>query len=216
MEKKLVFSDSEDFKVGKKRTIKSQISDNTDKISGSSHKKNSSPSQDPTQDHTNGLISLQNNDIRALKSVTTLKSPKKNAKSISAFENILQGTADIIQKTRNSSYTGNSIPMEGTKARTSSKPKAVAAASSNGVDLSGVTLSKMLTSLVETRGFDALYLETNLRCFKFKPAIKSSLKVLRQPDMQWAKKKVEYLYLKSLKNSNRIIEEGKSVADSSS
>lgn len=45
------------------------------------------------------------------------------------------------------------------------------------VGLDGVTLSTMLTKLVETRGFEDLYAETNLRCFKVNPSIKSSLKV---------------------------------------
>ena len=116
------------------------------------------------------MISLRNNG---------LKYTEKDDNSITAFDNILQqGTADIIQKTRNSTYTGNSIPIQGTKVRAQSKSKAVAAKSSEN-QLAGVTLSTMLTSLVESRGFEALYMETNLRCFKIKPDVKSSLKVLQ-------------------------------------
>lgn len=45
------------------------------------------------------------------------------------------------------------------------------------VDLTGVTLSNMMTELVSSIGYDALYEETNLRCFKVKPTLRSSLKV---------------------------------------
>eukprot|EP01035_Chromulina_nebulosa_P023978 gene23978-31126_t len=58
------------------------------------------------------------------------------------------------------------------------------------VDLTGVTLSNMMTELVSSIGYDALYEETNLRCFK----------ILRQEDMVWARKKIEYLFIKSVKN----------------
>ena len=45
------------------------------------------------------------------------------------------------------------------------------------VDLTGVTLSTIVTSLVASVGFNALYEETNLRCFKSNPSVKSTLKV---------------------------------------
>lgn len=45
------------------------------------------------------------------------------------------------------------------------------------VDLTGVTLSTMVTSLVASVGFNTLYEETNLRCFKSNPSVKSTLKV---------------------------------------
>ena len=45
------------------------------------------------------------------------------------------------------------------------------------VNLTGVTLSNMMTELVSSVGYDALYEETNLRCFKVKPTLRSSLKV---------------------------------------
>jgi hypothetical protein len=45
------------------------------------------------------------------------------------------------------------------------------------VDLTGVTLSNMMIELVSSIGYDALYEETNLRCFKVKPTLRSSLKV---------------------------------------
>eukprot|EP01038_Epipyxis_sp_PR26KG_P015737 gene15737-21304_t len=60
----------------------------------------------------------------------------------------------------------------------------------NNVDINGVSLHKMLLFLVEKKGFDYLFQETKLRCFSTKPSINSSLKVLRQPNMEWAKKKL--------------------------
>ena len=67
------------------------------------------------------------------------------------------------------------------------------------VELTGVTTKKMLEYLETTIGFEGLYEETNLRCFSEKPSINSSLKVLRQLPLEWARKKIEYLYIQSKK-----------------
>ena len=67
------------------------------------------------------------------------------------------------------------------------------------VELTGVTMKKMLEHLEVSIGFEGLYEETNLRCFSVKPSITSSLKVLRQAPLEWARKKIEYLYIQSKK-----------------
>jgi hypothetical protein len=69
----------------------------------------------------------------------------------------------------------------------------------NRVDTSGVTLQQMLEYLVDEYGFEWLFKETNIRCFSDRPSISSSLKGLRQPQMEWARKKVEYLYIQAKK-----------------
>jgi hypothetical protein len=67
------------------------------------------------------------------------------------------------------------------------------------VSLDGITMKEMLTHLVETKGFDELFALTDIKAFSAKPSLTSSLKVLRSPEMEWAKKKIEYLYIQSMK-----------------
>ncbi len=59
--------------------------------------------------------------------------------------------------------------------------------------LHGVTLKKMLISLLGFYGWDGLASRINIRCFKFDPTINSSLKFLRRTP--WARQKLEDLYL---------------------
>ena len=61
--------------------------------------------------------------------------------------------------------------------------------------LHGLTLEKILTELLDYYGWDRLAYEININCFKNDPSIKSSLKFLRKT--QWARDKVEQLYLSS-------------------
>lgn len=62
--------------------------------------------------------------------------------------------------------------------------------------LHGITLQKILESLVDYYGFDTLGELIPVKCFLSNPSIKSSLIFLRKTD--WARKKVEDLYVKSL------------------
>ncbi len=61
--------------------------------------------------------------------------------------------------------------------------------------LHGLTLQTILTELVDHFGFDELGQRIDIRCFNSDPSIKSSLKFLRKT--QWAREKVEALYLDS-------------------
>jgi len=71
---------------------------------------------------------------------------------------------------------------------------------SNHVDLTGVTLENILTYLVNNIGYDGLYDHTKLRCFNSSPpSFKGALKLLRQADMEWARKKLEYVYVQERK-----------------
>lgn len=63
--------------------------------------------------------------------------------------------------------------------------------------LHGITLKTILEKLVEFYGFDTLGELINIKCFKENPSIKSSLTFLRKTE--WARKKVEELYVRSLK-----------------
>lgn len=63
--------------------------------------------------------------------------------------------------------------------------------------LHGITLAAMLDTLVEKYGWEELGSRINIRCFNHDPSIKSSLKFLRRT--QWAREKVEILYVKSLR-----------------
>jgi uncharacterized protein (DUF2132 family) len=62
--------------------------------------------------------------------------------------------------------------------------------------LHGITLQKIVEQLVEYYGFDTLSELINIKCFKDNPSVKSSLTFLRKTD--WARKKVEELYLRTL------------------
>ena len=61
--------------------------------------------------------------------------------------------------------------------------------------LHGLTLEKILITLVEQYGFEELGLRIDIRCFNNDPSIKSSLKFLRKTP--WARDEVEQLYLKT-------------------
>ena len=62
--------------------------------------------------------------------------------------------------------------------------------------LHGITLQKIVEQLVEFYGFDTLSELINIKCFKENPSVKSSLTFLRKTD--WARKKVEELFVKTL------------------
>jgi uncharacterized protein (DUF2132 family) len=67
--------------------------------------------------------------------------------------------------------------------------------------LHGITLQKIVETLVEYYGFDTLAELINIKCFKENPSVKSSLTFLRKTD--WARKKVEDLYLRTLPKLNK-------------
>jgi uncharacterized protein (DUF2132 family) len=64
--------------------------------------------------------------------------------------------------------------------------------------LHGITLEMILDQLVKQYGWAELGKRIPIKCFTDNPSIKSSLKFLRQTP--WARKKVEDLYLKSIKS----------------
>ena len=59
--------------------------------------------------------------------------------------------------------------------------------------LHGVTLEKIVTSLVEIYGWEGLAQRIPVRCFQFDPSVKSSLTFLRKTP--WARAKVEALFI---------------------
>ena len=63
--------------------------------------------------------------------------------------------------------------------------------------LHGITLEMIVTQLVQQYGWAELGKRIPIKCFTENPSIKSSLKFLRQT--AWARKKVEELYLKSVR-----------------
>ncbi len=66
--------------------------------------------------------------------------------------------------------------------------------------LHGITLQKIVEDLVAFYGFDTLGELIPIKCFNDNPSIKSSLTFLRKTD--WARKKVEQLYLQTLPKMN--------------
>lgn len=67
--------------------------------------------------------------------------------------------------------------------------------------LHGITLEKIVTSLVEDYGWEELGQLVKIRSFRSDPSVKSSLKFLRKTP--WARKKVEDLYLITAKRKKR-------------
>lgn len=63
--------------------------------------------------------------------------------------------------------------------------------------LHGVKLVEILQYLTQNYTWEDLASQIDINCFKSNPSIKSSLKFLRRTP--WARKKVEYLYLQSIK-----------------
>ena len=63
----------------------------------------------------------------------------------------------------------------------------------------GVTLERIINSLVDFYGWDALGQRIDINCFKIDPSVKSSLKFLRKTP--WARKQVEELYLATQKRA---------------
>ena len=59
--------------------------------------------------------------------------------------------------------------------------------------LHGLTLEKVVTSLVEYYGWGGMAQRVDINCFKIDPSVKSSLKFLRKT--QWARDKVEDSYI---------------------
>lgn len=66
--------------------------------------------------------------------------------------------------------------------------------------LHGVKLQTILEKLVEFYGWEMMSNHVNINCFKKDQSIKSSLKFLRNKEFEWARRKVEMLYLKVLKS----------------
>lgn len=67
--------------------------------------------------------------------------------------------------------------------------------------LHGVTLKAMLEHLVDDYGWESLGDRISIRCFTHDPSIKSSLSFLRKTE--WARSKVERLYLRSVRQATR-------------
>lgn len=67
--------------------------------------------------------------------------------------------------------------------------------------LHGLKLETLLTEIVDQYGWEILHAYLNLKCFKTKPSIASSIKFLKKTD--WAREKVEAFYLYQFKNLPR-------------
>jgi len=67
--------------------------------------------------------------------------------------------------------------------------------------LHGKTLEHIVNSLVEHFGWGELGDRIDIRCFKNDPSVKSSLKFLRKT--QWAREKVEQLYVSMQKHDQQ-------------
>lgn len=64
--------------------------------------------------------------------------------------------------------------------------------------LHGITLAEIVAHLANFYGWEDLGTRINIKCFNENPSVKSSLTFLRKTE--WAREKVEGLYLKSLRD----------------
>lgn len=63
--------------------------------------------------------------------------------------------------------------------------------------LHGVTLERIVETLVEQMGWEEMGYRVRVACFRNNPSVQSSLKFLRKTP--WARKKVEDLYLRLMR-----------------
>ncbi len=61
--------------------------------------------------------------------------------------------------------------------------------------LHGMTLEKIINALVDNYGWDELGARININCFNYDPSVKSCLIFLRKLEHEWARIKVENLYI---------------------
>ena len=80
--------------------------------------------------------------------------------------------------------------------------------------LHGITLETVLTKLVDRYGWDGLAQRVDINCFKNDPSIKSSLKFLRKTE--WARVKVENVYVSALEAESPWAKSRNSVLNRSS
>lgn len=74
-----------------------------------------------------------------------------------------------------------------------------------GNPLHGLTLEAIVTRLEDHYGWEGLAQRIDIKCFKSDPSVKSSLKFLRKT--QWARTKVEALYVATFKTASPWIKE---------
>lgn len=67
--------------------------------------------------------------------------------------------------------------------------------------LHGIKLEQIINDLVAHYGWEYMGYNIKIKCFTDNPSVKSSLKFLRR--MPWARTKVETMYLKMLKNTEK-------------
>ncbi|HIP62130.1 MAG TPA: DUF2132 domain-containing protein [Sulfurovum sp.] len=69
--------------------------------------------------------------------------------------------------------------------------------------LHGIKLESIINTLVEQYGWEELGRQINIRCFNYDPSVKSSLKFLRKLEYEWARIKVEDLYIALQKDDQK-------------
>jgi len=69
--------------------------------------------------------------------------------------------------------------------------------------LHGIKLESIINTLVEYYGWEELGQKINIRCFNHDPSVKSSLKFLRKLEYEWARIKVEDLYIALQKDDQK-------------
>jgi len=67
--------------------------------------------------------------------------------------------------------------------------------------LHGITLEGILNCLIERYGWEEMGRAIEIRCFNLDPSLKSSLAFLRKTP--WARKKVEEMYLRTLREDTK-------------
>ena len=79
-------------------------------------------------------------------------------------------------------------------------PRGSSAGAQPNNPLHGITLEMIVADLADQYGWEELGRRIDIRCFKYEPSVKSSLKFLRRTP--WARAKVEQLYIQTMHPGN--------------
>lgn len=151
-----------------------------------------------SRDTTEAAIRAMFEPYGAVQSCTLVIDEKTGlSKGFGFIEMPKQGEAKAAIKTLNGTKVDNNV-LRVKKAvlkkdQSTSSPKVGDNNVSEKVSLDHVTLETILKQLVEKYGWENLAQRIKINCFKDHPSISSSLKFLRKTE--WARKKVEALYL---------------------
>lgn len=147
------------------------------------------------KEKSDNIKQLKKKNVASAASVSPAVSTSLSARSNS----YVKSSASIINRSSSSSSVNISSSSSSSIATTSSTKKKSNHSTKIHPSSNGVSLVEMLESLVKSKGFEYLFDNTGVKAFNTTPTVTSSLKALRKPTMEWARYKVEKLYIDSIR-----------------